>query len=278
MKFHVFGFDGAPNRLFALHGFMARGEAWESFAEELGADWQVIAPDIAPATQSEANFDAICDDIAQRLYALSPQLDEDEFWCRDTYCETYDYPPPPILLGYSMGGRIALELLQRYPDVPIGALVLESAGLGVVNDEEREVYRKRADEWARRFETQEVRDYVEWWENLPLFETQKSLPEPVRKRQRAMRLSIEPEVLANLTLGIGAEHMHTAEENQKLLRSLPSLDLPVIYVAGEQDMKYGAIAHALDREEICPVRMFNTGHNVHLEAPDAFTDFLRELP
>ena len=42
MKFHVFGFDGAPNRLFALHGFMARGEAWESFAEELGADWQVI--------------------------------------------------------------------------------------------------------------------------------------------------------------------------------------------------------------------------------------------
>lgn len=269
MKFHVFGLDGAPNRLLALHGFMANGHSWEALADHLGADWQVIAPDIAPTYLEEASFDTLSSDIAQFLYALAGWEDQD---C----CVKPDNRSMPMLYGYSMGGRIALELLWRYPDVPISALVLESAGLGVDGDDEREVYAARAREWAQRFREQTPKDYVSWWESLPLFESQKLLPEQVRERQRAMRLSIEPEVLANLTLGIGAEHMHTVEENQKLLRSLPSLDLPVVYVAGEQDTKYSAIAHALGREEICPVRMFNTGHNVHLEAPADFATFLRE--
>lgn len=277
MKFHVFGLDNAPNRVLALHGFMANGQAWESFADYLGADWQVIAPDIAPRTLDEAHFDAICDDIAQRLYGLSPWVEEEDPYWRETYCETYNWPAPPILLGYSMGGRIALELLWRYPDVPISALVLESAGLGVDDDVERDDYFLRAQTWAQRFRTQSPQEYVSWWESLPLFETQRSLPAQVRERQRAMRLSISPEVLANLTVGIGVEHMHSAEENRALLRSLRSGGLPVTYVAGEQDTKYSVIARALDLEGICPVRIFDAGHNVHLEAPAPLAVLLRDL-
>lgn len=271
MKFHVFGLDGAPNRLLALHGFMANGQAWESLADELGADWQVIAPDIAPRSLDEANFDAICDDIAQRLYALSEQVEQEE-----GECAVFDCPAPPILLGYSMGGRIALELLQRYPDVPIRALVLESAGLGADDNDERADYAARARQWAQRFR-QQPEEYVAWWESLPIFATQAELPAQVRERQRAMRLSIDPEVLANLTLGIGAEHMHSAQENKALLRSLRRSGLPISYIAGEQDTKYATIAHTLDLEEICSVRLFDTGHNVHLEAPARFVTLLREL-
>ncbi|MBR6458914.1 MAG: alpha/beta fold hydrolase [Actinomycetaceae bacterium] len=277
MKFHVFGLDGAPNRLLALHGSLADGQSWENFADELGVDWQVIAPDIAPLSAEEASFDAICDDIAQRLYALSPQLCEDEYYCQELYCETYDCPPPPILLGYSMGGRIALELLQRFPDVPISALVVESAGLGPDGEDEREMYAARSREWAQRFRELPPEEYVSWWASQPLFETQKSLPEAVRERQRAARLAVPREVVVNLMLGVGAEHMHTAQENKALLRSLHRSGLPVSYLAGEQDTKYSAIAHTLDRDNICPVHIFNTGHNIHLEAPTALAAFLRDL-
>ena len=277
MKFHVFGLDGAPNRLVALHGSLADGQSWENFADVLGAEWQVIAPDIAPATLDEANFDAICDDIAQRLYALSPQLEEDEFWCREAYCETYDCPPLPILLGYSMGGRIALELMWRYPDVPISALVVESAGLGPDSDEEREEYAARSREWAQRFRELPPEEYVSWWASQPLFETQKALPEAVRERQRAARLAVPREIIVNLMLGVGAEHMHSAGENRALLRSLRSSGLNVSYIAGEQDAKYSAIARSLELEGICPVHIFDTGHNIHLEAPAALATFLRDL-
>ena len=270
MKFHVFGLDGATNRLVALHGSLADGQSWENFADVLGADWQVIAPNIAPLSAEEARFDAICDDIAQFLYSLDQQECDDE-------CMIVDAPNPPILLGYSMGGRIALELLQRFPDVPISALVVESAGLGPDSDEERAEYAARSREWAQRCRELPPEEYVSWWASQPLFETQKSLPAQVRERQRAARLAVPREIIVHLMLGVGAEHMHSARENAQLLRSLHRSGLNVSYIAGEQDTKYSAIAHTLDRDNICPVHIFNTGHNIHLEAPTALATFLRDL-
>ena len=75
----------------------------------------------------------------------------------------FDFLPWPhsatagdVLLGYSMGGRLALELLQRER---FAKAVIISAGLNVP-DPARVA---RDEEWARRFESEEWSSLMRAW-------------------------------------------------------------------------------------------------------------------
>lgn len=59
------------------------------------------------------SLDAVCDRVAA-IVRLVAQVDA-----------------APVLVGYSMGGRIAAETVVRYPNLPLAGLVLESAGSGL---------------------------------------------------------------------------------------------------------------------------------------------------
>lgn len=62
------------------------------------------------------SLDAACDRVAA-IVRLVAQVDA-----------------APVLVGYSMGGRIAAETVVRYPNLPLAGLVLESAGLGPADE------------------------------------------------------------------------------------------------------------------------------------------------
>lgn len=55
----------------------------------------------------------------------------------------------PVLVGYSMGGRIAAETVVRHPNLPLAGLVLESAGLGPSDEAARATLAERDATWAR---------------------------------------------------------------------------------------------------------------------------------
>lgn len=65
------------------------------------------------------SLDAVCDRVAA-IVRLVAQVDA-----------------APVLVGYSMGGRIAAETVVRYPNLPLAGLVLESAGLGPADEAAR---------------------------------------------------------------------------------------------------------------------------------------------
>ena len=84
----------------------------------------------------------------------------------------------PVLVGYSMGGRIAAETMVRHPGLPLAGLVLESAGLGPADDAARAALARRNGEWAARLREGGVAAFMDWWETLPLFATSGSCPRP----------------------------------------------------------------------------------------------------
>lgn len=164
--------------------------------------------------------------------------------------------------------------------VPFSALVLESAGLGPVDDAAREALRERNFAWAARVRDEGVSAFMDWWAGLPLFESQRNLTNDQRERLRAGRLANDTESLALSFERAGAHAMPSQGESIRALCELAAKGIPVSYLAGELDAKYCKVASILQAESrgaiSCRV-VPAAGHSLHLEQPEAFNAILGEV-
>jgi 2-succinyl-6-hydroxy-2,4-cyclohexadiene-1-carboxylate synthase len=174
-----------------------------------------------------------------------------------------------VVVGYSMGGRLALRAVLREPRA-YRALVLLGATPGI-EDENRRRSRKAADhDLADWMDQATIHAVVDHWENQPVFATQ-SLD--LVERQRRGRLSHEPKRLAAMLRATGQGVL------PPVWNDLPKLTMPVLAVAGERDDHYAQIAQRMAREiplgqaALVP----GAGHAAHLEQPDGFSDLLLDF-
>jgi 2-succinyl-6-hydroxy-2,4-cyclohexadiene-1-carboxylate synthase len=109
---------------------------------------------------------------------------------------------------------------------------------------------------------------VEEWERLPLWASQRQLPNATRQRLCAQRLRNRPQGLAASLRGMGTG------VQPSLWEELPQLALPTLLITGALDAKFTQIARAMG--ERCPAcrisTIANAGHTPHLEQPEAFLD------
>ena len=132
----------------------------------------------------------------------------------------------PVLVGYSMGGRIAAETMVRHPGLPLAGLVLESAGLGPADDAARAALARRNGEWAARLREGGVAAFMDWWETLPLFATQRELPPAPRVAIRADREAHGAETLARSLEAWGAHHQAAESETVAALAQMRAAGRP----------------------------------------------------
>ena len=261
-------FSGLPP-VILLHGFAQHGSSWDGIAAMLRArGFQVSAPDLREVAESAETsgvsdpLDAVCRGIA----ALARSVGEGT-------------AHPPVAVGYSMGGRLALETLVRFPHgFPICGLVLESAGLGPASDADRAATRRRSEARAVEVLRVGVGQFMDAWEKLPLFASQQNLAESVRSRVREGRLANSADDLALQLDGWGQHRQAARAQAFAVLSDLTRRGVPVRYVTGELDGKYAALAQELARETPgVDVRLIlEAGHNTHLEQPERFVSAVAE--
>jgi 2-succinyl-6-hydroxy-2,4-cyclohexadiene-1-carboxylate synthase len=180
------------------------------------------------------------------------------------------------LLGYSMGGRLALHLALAHKG-RLWALMLESASPGIPEPADR-LARRRADvELARTlWEPEEqlgeppagLAPFIDRWQDQALFASQKTLPAEVLARQRSVRLSQSPIGLANSLRGMGAG------TQDFLLPRLGELEVPTLLQAGSLDSRYVVLGEAMQQQiKDSNLQVIDgAGHAAHLEQPEAFHD------
>ncbi|NGM17666.1 alpha/beta fold hydrolase [Eggerthellaceae bacterium zg-893] len=180
----------------------------------------------------------------------------------------------PWVVGYSMGGRIVLAAAaaDKAFSQLVGGIVLESAGLGPATESDRAAAASADAHHAAMLRTAGVEVFFAYWEDLPLFATQRDLPDDVRRSVAAERLAHDAESLARAFDCAGQHCMPARDRTLETLQRLVAAKIPVCYLAGQLDRKYAAVA--ADLKAALPavaVRIIpDAGHNTHLENPEGF--------
>jgi 2-succinyl-6-hydroxy-2,4-cyclohexadiene-1-carboxylate synthase len=246
--------------LVMLHGFTGSAASWGNVLDTLAdRGLRVIALDLPGHGQSSVPNDP-------RRYAI-------ERCQQDILAALQELGVPKghsILLGYSMGGRIALyTAFSGF----FRALILESASPGLADPTEREQRRVSDEALAASIERDGVAAFVDRWENLPLFASQKSLPLERREELHRQRLQNNAAGLAQSLRGIGTG------VQPSLHAQLPNLHIPVLLITGELDTKFTAItrqmAQALPQAQLRIIP--GVGHTVHLEQPQEFASLVSDF-
>ncbi len=237
-----------------LHGFTQSGRSWREVISTMPQGWRWVVPDLRGhgGTQTSPGAAFSMDACAADLEMLW-----DELGIEHTH-----------LVGYSMGGRLALHVAARRQRRLTSILTIGAhAGL---DGDAREGRRRDDEALAQRIEREGIEAFVEYWSALPMFAGLEKRGPTFVAEVRAERLRNSVSGLAASLRGMGAGVM------DPVWRDLAQVGVPGTFVAGRLDDRYVAFASRLasavpkGRLEIVP----GAGHAVHLERPGEFARVL----
>lgn len=227
-----------------LHGFTNTGRSWDPVIAALGERYTALAPDIRGHGEGSQRRPVTLQAVIADLSALAPE--------RFT------------LVGYSMGGRIALHAALALGE-RVERMVLIGASPGIGDEAERAARRQADERLADQIETMNIEAFARRWAETPVLARQ---PPEVRSRAYRDRLHNDTRGLAAALRGLGTGALPS------LWNRLGELAPPVRLVVGERDEKFRDIA--LRMRELAPnadlVVVKDAGHAVHLEKPNAVAD------
>ncbi|MGE8206236.1 2-succinyl-6-hydroxy-2,4-cyclohexadiene-1-carboxylate synthase [Heyndrickxia sp. NPDC080065] len=250
---------GQGEPLLLLHGFTGEMSTWEAIIPYLGDKFQLVLVDILGHGKTESPLDDKryqIEEIAEDMKAILMNLNLNKV----------------NILGYSMGGRLALAFTILFPEM-VNKLILESASPGLRTEEEREARRFQDESLAERILENGLKSFVQYWTNIPLFQTQKKLSESIQLKIEQQRLQNNPIGLANSLKGMGTGSMPSFWEK------LSFLEMPVLIITGSLDNKFCKIAEEMKNviSDAKHETILSVGHAIHVEDSQKFGTIIKEF-
>ena len=170
------------------------------------------------------------------------------------------------LMGYSMGGRLALHALLEAPELWAGVIVI-GADPGYPSSEKRENQLLTDRVWAKRFLAESWNEVLDAWDALPVF---CGRPCSTLRQEK----DFDRERIAHYFEVFSKGHQND------LLPALSKIKHPpILYITGEEDITYKQIAIQLSQS--CPavrhVSIPAAGHRVPWEATEYFIRVVQEF-
>lgn len=248
LRAHLQEGDRALPCLVFLHGFSGDGREWQAVGERLD-DYPRLYIDLPGHGGSVAVPGVDFDRVTAQLQETLERYGILSYW----------------LIGYSLGGRIAIYFASRQKRDGLQGLIVEGSHPGLSSDEARRERRVGDLYWARRFAQESLYDVFTDWYQQPVFA---SLTLNQRQALVALRCHNHGIALSEMLIA-------TSLSNQPDLGpALARRDYPFYYLCGERDAKFIALAQALDAP--C-TRIPQAGHNAHRENPAAVAACLAQI-
>lgn len=253
--------DAASPPVLFLHGFMGSIRDWQQIIDAVSSDFYCIAVDLPG-------------------HGRSLELQDEESYAIEGAAALVDRVLDEIgvervhLVGYSMGGRLALFFAIRFAE-RCRNLVIESATPGIRSDSERAKRREVDEDRARRLDTGAYARFVEEWYRQPLFATLEQ-HEGLLERLVTARMGNSPSELARSLRLMGTGRQPSLWDELQKIEGL------VLSIAGALDGKYVELVQqmAVLMPNMRTAIISDAGHNIHAERPNVYlellTDFLKK--
>ena len=228
-------------RIYYLHGNLQSFDVWAPIIDQLSK----LRPELS---HSPVN-------LYQRRYNGFDDWTED--FCHRVESEANG--ENSLLLGYSLGGRLALHACLARPELWKGAVIV-SADPASNTSEVRDLQLQKDLNWANRFQTQSIDRIISEWDALPVFcGIANSAPRRLK--------SIEPDSLGHLF-----DVFSKGRQRDLLLEIEKVRKLPILSVSGELDHRYYEISQRITRfsEFFQHAVVPSAGHRVPWEQTDVF--------
>ncbi|MDZ7961764.1 MAG: 2-succinyl-6-hydroxy-2,4-cyclohexadiene-1-carboxylate synthase [Aulosira sp. DedQUE10] len=250
-----------PNQqvILFLHGFMGNIDEFDEAITLLSAEFSYLTIDLPGHGKTQVLGSDECYTIANTAEALIKLLDELQI----AQC---------FLVGYSMGGRLALYLTLHFPE-RFSKVVLESASPGLATEAER-LARIQQDyqigrKLIRSLETSDFADFLSNWYSQPIFGDIKNHPK--YEFMLESRLQNHPLELDKSLRFMGSGYQPSVWDKLKESKN------PLLLLVGEYDEKFVDINEKM--ADICGIAQLkiikNAGHNIHFGNTSEFVQNLQ---
>lgn len=237
-----------------LHGFLGAASDWAGTVEHLAGAFRCVAVEM-PGHGSSV-------ELPEEAYTFEGAL--------EAFAATLDGLgiERARIVGYSMGGRMALAFALRHPE-RVARLVLASASPGLRTPAERAA-RRAADEALAQEIERDFGAFLRRWYHQPVFASLARRPE-LREAMEAARRENRPGEIARALRGLGTG------SQPALWDDLARLAMPTYALAGSLDPKFAELADAMAAlgPPVMPLVLPGAGHTVHAEQPRLFAALVR---
>ena len=248
--------QGQPSKpaIVLLHGFLGDKQDWSAVTKILAEHYYCISIDL-PGHGDSLNqplatpgFETCCELIQQTVSKLG--------------IETYH------LIGYSLGGRIALHLARRYPSSVL-SLILESCHPGLQSEQDKAQRKVNDAQWADKLTHLDITAFLTQWYQQAVF-ADLSITE--QQTMITRRSGNQGATLSNC-------YQATSLAQQADLWDTPAvISASCFFIAGSNDKKFLSLATRWQQQYPLKLYAVNaSGHNVHSAAPDTFSQLVLRL-
>lgn len=241
--------------VFFLHGFAGTVHTWQPVVQNLAIPVQAAAialPGHHPAVGVQPTFAQNAQLLCEIIEKEQPQY-------------------PIVLVGYSLGARLALAMAQQRR-LNITQLTLISCHFGLTDQAARQQRLLADAKWVSMLEAQSMESFLQAWEAQPLFAHQAQTP--LLQAQRVFRRQHDPRQIACALRHLGLAQMPSYWEQ------LGVLEHPTQLIVGQRDTKFVQLAQkALTRLPHGQLEIIhNCGHNPVVQAPEILAEKIFQHP
>jgi len=256
LYYETHGSKASP-AILMLHGFLGSSKDWFEVTDTLKSKFFCILPDLPGhgRTKSLSDSDYAMQSTALSLLAI---LNQEEI-------------KQAALVGYSMGGRLALYLALTHSEY-FSKLILESASPGLKTEKERQARMASDAAVISNLKTQTIDEFITGWYSQPMFDTIRQDSSKFEELLKSRSENNSENLSKSLKfMGSGVQ--------PSLWDILADLKQPTLLIVGANDNKFKSVACEMQErsEAISLATIASAGHNVHFERPQEFVMELQKF-